>query len=459
MRLTRSRAKSLIAREDKGEGPSRLKRRMSVGDGDEREDGHQHQSTSGSPQKRARAASPRTPVRKTARRNPETPAAAEIRVPVPWPLPTTPHTPAAYPARVSDSPGNPFGRKRRQTLARGLPASTAFSKHLALRFQVIRPQPQRVRGRRRLRVENVHRVVQVPLSYTFGHVRHVVGFLFPGVTEGEHVFEVREEARVTGGAVRGGEVWVKVSSVRDPCERGEDDEGDSGAEGWTWQAEDDFTLGHVWPGDLTRAIIFHADPETQIHISIATTLLPKRRGRSNTPYVFSGLGDITGDPAADVDVDAHNDPSAFESFLLLRCPSPPSRSPSPFAAHFTPLPPSSSPYSTFSPHSPSSPYASSSASVATLPSPLSPASTSPSGSSIHTASSPDSSPFRTAHARTLPLLTPAPPVSAMLGRAERRLSRLKARLRRTMPRSPPHESSSDEELIGLEVPLDDEVEV
>lgn len=147
---------------------------------------------------------------------------------------------------------------------------------------------------------DVHRVVQVPLSYTFTHMRCLVAFLFgsskfarvEGKGEEDHLFELRkdiqppkipesdseddeeeDEKQAEGseaGRVRGGRVWAKLSTTRDPCRwRGregelEDDEDeeqeppDDDDEPWLWKDEDETTLGHAWPHgmDITRGIIY-----------------------------------------------------------------------------------------------------------------------------------------------------------------------------------------------------------
>ena len=80
--------------------------------------------------------------------------------------------------------------------------------------------------------------------------------------------------------IRSGFTSVKLSTARDPCRYRPDVDEDAlfaddarkpseddpkvGAEeadegnGWTWQPEEEYTLGHVWPkgGDPTRGIIY-----------------------------------------------------------------------------------------------------------------------------------------------------------------------------------------------------------
>ncbi|KAK2461016.1 hypothetical protein APHAL10511_006957 [Amanita phalloides] len=221
----------------------------------------------------------------------------------------------SLPARPHDSPSNPFGRQRVRNLVNSLPPSTLFSKHLPLRFQLVhtdRPSPRLCGG--------VHRIAQVPANYTFMHLRCLIMFLFGGSRSalllGEpHLFEVKRKIQLFSmafkpGQVKSGQTWAKLSSAQDPCryrpkanlENAEEflkyqDEEEPGE--WKWHAEEDFTLDRAWPKgcQLTRAIIFHHDHTTQVHITINTLTVPKRKGASNTPYIFSGMGLVTLSPA------------------------------------------------------------------------------------------------------------------------------------------------------------------
>lgn len=218
---------------------------------------------------------------------PATPAASHISLSTPL---RTPHTP--YPPRPFDSPGNPFGRKRIKHLTRTLPESTSFSKHLPLRFQFIRS------GLASPRQGGVYRIVQVPLSYTFTHLRCLIAWLFGGLpgqeSADEHLFEVKKDASVYShlykpGQVKSGQTWVKLSSSQNPYgyrtdyfnddeedpeeedqlssdtkqdvkkdgEESEDCE-DEELEDWKWEDEEEFTVGHAWPKgpDLERAIVY-----------------------------------------------------------------------------------------------------------------------------------------------------------------------------------------------------------
>jgi len=196
--------------------------------------------------------------------------------------PSTPFTGTPFPSRPLDSPSNPFGRKRTLALTRSLPPPTSFSKHLPLRFQFIRPELSP-------RLGGVYRVVQVPLSYTFVQLRCLIAFLYGAgcrnETEDRHLFEIQKKINMYSQTykpfqIRSGFTAVKLSTARDPCRyRPEADEdalfadddrkpsaGGSkvGAEeadesdGWTWQPEEEYTLGHVWSkgGDPTRGIVY-----------------------------------------------------------------------------------------------------------------------------------------------------------------------------------------------------------
>ena len=171
-----------------------------------------------------------------------------------------------YPAKPFDSPSNPFGRKHALALTSSLPPSTAFGKHLPLRFQVIRPNARKAGFHK----EGIGRIAQVPLNYTFHHLRYLIAFFF-GAEEDiggtGHLFEVKKDVEVdtqpyTVGGIKKGEPWVRLSGDRNPYlykndwefeddERGSqtgEGEPDSNAEeaGWKWEAEEDFSLASVW---------------------------------------------------------------------------------------------------------------------------------------------------------------------------------------------------------------------
>lgn len=190
--------------------------------------------------------------------------------------PSTPKTP--YPLYPSDSPTNPFGRKHIQRLSYTLPPATSFSRHLALRFQFVRRGVSPRQG-------GIYRVVQVPLSYTFVHLRCLIAYLFNGARQigndiDEHWFEIKRDTTMFSplykpGEIKTGQTWAKLSTVKDPCrynfeQRLEDDEEEdeldnegsesipSDSEDWQWEDEGETKLGHAWPAgiDLDRGIIY-----------------------------------------------------------------------------------------------------------------------------------------------------------------------------------------------------------
>lgn len=206
----------------------------------------------------------------------------------------TPRTPAwTVPA---DSPTNPFGRIRRLRHDTTLPLPTSFSKHLPLRFQLIRSRSDG----RDLKKGGVYRVVQVPLNYTLAHLRKLIAYVFDPAKDGEitvpynlrrppnrpartvssnkgkgkepatstnpigHLFEVRKQVKVGhDGAIEKGLTWVKSSTTRDPYHYPGNDPQDTlflddESDQWRWEAEEDIQLAKVWPkgGDLTRAIVY-----------------------------------------------------------------------------------------------------------------------------------------------------------------------------------------------------------
>ncbi|KAG5341412.1 hypothetical protein C0989_010778 [Termitomyces sp. Mn162] len=233
----------------------------------------------------------------------------------------TPFTSTPYPSCPLDSPTNPLGCKRTQNLTHSLPPPTSFSKHLPLRFQFVRSGVSP-------RMGGIYRVVQVPLSYTFVHLRCLIAFLYGGGLDEEredrHLFEVKKKMMMYAvtyrpGQIKQGFTAVKLSTARDPCRykpddditflddeviRGEDgieshgasDSEESGDDGptWKWELEEEFTLGHVWSRgpELTAGIIYHHNETTAVHITINTTSLPRRQGHSNIPYVFSARGRV-----------------------------------------------------------------------------------------------------------------------------------------------------------------------
>ncbi|KAG6840147.1 hypothetical protein C0991_008584 [Blastosporella zonata] len=203
----------------------------------------------------------------------------------------TPFTGTPYPSRPLDSPTNPVGRKRTKNLAHSLPAPTSFSKHLPLRFQFVQPDGSP-------RMGGIYRIVQVPLSYTFVHLRCLIAFLFGGgfgdEREDKHLFEVKKKMSMYAvtykpGQIRQGFTAFKLSTARDPCRyKPESDEEslfeddvtptEDGADTarvvsdseepeideptWTWELEEEFTLAHAWSrgADLACGIIYVRQP-------------------------------------------------------------------------------------------------------------------------------------------------------------------------------------------------------
>jgi hypothetical protein len=306
--------------------------------------------------------------------------------------PATPRTPRTPHLLVpSDSPTNPFGHDRSSSLI--LPRPTSFGKHLAFRVQLVRDGNQ-VRDK-----EGVYRIVQVPLNYTFRHLHKLLLFLFdgpnvPSATEDDgdvppamprrstrfrgdgkdaskdgigHLFEVQKSATIyslsyKAGQIRSGKTWAKLSTTRDPYRyRGSEEDGDEVFQAdddvesnagenesepeitdWRWEAEEDFTLAHVWPKgpDLSRAVIYvcffpfyrerhahhspsqHHDSRTQIHMTINTSRIITRKGVGNQPYVFRARGIVNlggettdDDPKLDVSASLWNSFKALEQFL------------------------------------------------------------------------------------------------------------------------------------------------
>ncbi|KAG2340311.1 hypothetical protein BDR05DRAFT_967081 [Suillus weaverae] len=238
----------------------------------------------------------------------------------------------------SDSPTNPFGRARRLTTSTTLPRPSSYAKHLPLRFQLIRPGGD---GRSYTNKDGVYRVVQVPLTYTLGHLRKLIKFVFQPAKESEmggsyrfrraarhasiprhpvpssskgkqpvpgfdpepgHLFEVQKDIEISrSGEITSGRTTTKASTTRDPyhypgngsegslldAEDGEDDI-------WRWEAEEDFQLSQLWApgGDLEKGIIYHHDSTIQIHITLNTKKIPGRKGVGNKPFLFMAWGSI-----------------------------------------------------------------------------------------------------------------------------------------------------------------------
>ncbi|KAL1744148.1 hypothetical protein HDZ31DRAFT_39317 [Schizophyllum fasciatum] len=275
---------------------------------------------------------------------------------------------SGLPENPLDSPGNPLGRHHVAKLARRLPDPSSFGKHVVLRMQLV------VHSARR--THPVYRIVQMPLNYTFTHLRSLIAYLFGGPRHGDdhsgggHVFEVKRDV-VMHSKKRPGEIFtgvttVKLSGSRHPYteedeEKVFDDDQDEpeedGEDDCRWEGEEDFTIAQVFPmglnssdavkDSLTRGIVWKstANPAVQIHLSINTESVKTRRGKGNAPYVFKSHGqtdllsrnfepdatedDQETDDGGDTETDEENDESdpmiakwnrdgAFERFFRKR---------------------------------------------------------------------------------------------------------------------------------------------
>ncbi|KAJ4468890.1 hypothetical protein J3R30DRAFT_3714390 [Lentinula aciculospora] len=297
--------------------------------------------------------------------NPVTPAKTVSSV---YQFPSSSSTP--YPLFPSDSPSNPFGRTR--TLSASLPAKSSFGRHLPLRFQFFRHGTSRDR-------EGVYRVVQIPLSYNFKHLRTLIAFLFGGQPMSSadeddentgHLFEIRKNVvmfanRYKPGTIRRSETSVRLSSARDPYRykdewdygedwREDDDEfedeedelSEDGQEQARWEAEEDYTLEHVWkpalngevPDDKAAIVYFHSslsefECPVQVQITLFKGPITSRVGSGNVPYVFQARGhvylspldsdeldpeeDYAEDTQMNIDTDTWNEPkNGFAKFLI-----------------------------------------------------------------------------------------------------------------------------------------------
>ena len=218
---------------------------------------------------------------------------------------STPYTPSVY-SIPADSPTNPLGLKRRVNNLT-LPKATPFSKHIALRFQLITPVPESTPPRKpslwntppdsspatdkiysknpaaeQYAREGTYRIIQVPLSYSFRLLRAVILFMLSGDPSAPprapgHLFTVQHGISIgSPGEIARGRVRVKLSRARDPYYssrsladliaaadaqgQGEEDlEDEEEDASWRWEGEDDFTLGHVWEArsrDPKRGIVY-----------------------------------------------------------------------------------------------------------------------------------------------------------------------------------------------------------
>ncbi|KAI9454493.1 hypothetical protein F5148DRAFT_1151693 [Russula earlei] len=266
---------------------------------------------------------------------------------------STPYTPSVY-SVPADSPTNPLGLKRRVNNLTP-PKATPFSKHIALRFQLVTtsapdappsppkpslwkdtPSPRSSPSAKAVRSKNpeaaqyaregTYRIVQAPLSYTFRHLYALILFLFsgdpaaqragPGQSQG-HLFAVYHGLSIRApGEIARGRVRVKLSHARDPYYssrsladliaaadaqgQGEEDlEDEEEDASWRWEGEDDFTLGHVWDvraRDPKRGIVYHHNDTTAVHVTLNAQRVPHRKGVGNMPFVFRAYGHLYLDP-------------------------------------------------------------------------------------------------------------------------------------------------------------------
>ncbi|KAI5823766.1 hypothetical protein K523DRAFT_357381 [Schizophyllum commune Tattone D] len=244
---------------------------------------------------------------------------------------------SGLPENPLDSPGNPLGRHHVVKLSRRLPDPSSFGKHVVLRMQLVVHSAKRVHP--------VYRVVQLPLNYTFTHLRALIAYLFGGPSDGDdhssgrHVFEVKRDV-VMHSKKRPGEIFsavttVKLSGSKHPFthqdeEKVFDDDEDKLQEDDTrWEGEEDFTIAQVFPmglnssdavkDSLTRAIVWksNANPAVQLHLTINTESVKTRRGKGNAPFVFKSHGQTSlltrdSDDYDDVEEDAGGDTETDE---------------------------------------------------------------------------------------------------------------------------------------------------
>ena len=163
----------------------------------------------------------------------------------------------------SDSPSNPFSLKVAHVII--LPIALRTSKHLELRFQLVRTEPaasKRVSKPTPYRSLQNHsyRTVLVPPNYSFKLLYKLVLFLFDLDASPEHVFEVQEDVEMhsalanKSGYVRKGETKVKLSRNFDDQLKAAKGKGKGkgkvkaplSKDGVEWEGEDDYHLGRVW---------------------------------------------------------------------------------------------------------------------------------------------------------------------------------------------------------------------
>ncbi|TFK49231.1 hypothetical protein OE88DRAFT_1662660 [Heliocybe sulcata] len=227
----------------------------------------------------------------------------------------TPRTPRSYTLPApSDSPTNPFGLSRpRKADPLKLPSPISYSRYLALRIQIV-GHPCRddlYQGGK----TPPYRIVHVPVNYSLKLFQKLIMFLFQCEqadvakmqerNAGGHLFEIAEHVAMCDGSMRAGQiktsrVIAKLSSERDPYFRPGGLEEDTGVEDdgsgvpWSWENEDEFTLRNVWPrgADPRRALIYHHNNYTILHVTINTIPVQARKGLGNRPFTFLARGHI-----------------------------------------------------------------------------------------------------------------------------------------------------------------------
>lgn len=164
----------------------------------------------------------------------------------------------------SDSPSNPFSLKVAHIVI--LPTAIRTSKHLELRFQLVRVEPatsKRVSKSASYRSlqNHAYRTVLVPPNYSFKLLYKLVLFLFDLDASPEHVFEVQEDTEMYSasankqGCVKKGKTMVKLSRSFDDQLKAAKVKGKGkgkvkapvSKDGVEWEGEDDYHLGRVWP--------------------------------------------------------------------------------------------------------------------------------------------------------------------------------------------------------------------
>ncbi|KAI5888604.1 uncharacterized protein SCHCODRAFT_02637192 [Schizophyllum commune H4-8] len=270
---------------------------------------------------------------------------------------------SGLPETPLDSPGNPLGRHHVVKLSRRLPDPSSFGKHVVLRMQLVVHSAKRVHP--------VYRIVQLPLNYTFTHLRALIAYLFGGPHDGDdhsggrHVFEVKRDV-VMHSKKRPGEIFSAVTTVKlsgskhpfthqDEEKVFDDDEDELQEDDTRWEGEEDFTIAQVFPmglnssdavkDSLTRAIVWksNTNPAVQLHLTINTEAVKTRRGKGNAPFVFRSHGqtsllarndlgdydDVEEDAGGDTETDEEGDETdpmiarwnregAFEKFFRRR---------------------------------------------------------------------------------------------------------------------------------------------